>query len=275
MTEKASMRPHFRRPPIFEQAISVNFERLRDYSIVDPGLFFKEIADQFPVAETGPRFQASIELFEGRPAHGTLTVTPDLQLPRAIFRNLDSGELVQIQDDSFVFNWVRPVDGAPYPRFERTSSRFWEYYEKWSAFVQHLHGANLELRQCEMTNVNIIPVKDFGDDFEHMCHVFKIDPFAWNVRGLIAETYIRRRVHRMVDDNGEPIGRLHSVITPAFNDTGEKIFQFDLTARSAPDISNEEEARLFFERAHVMINSAFLASVTDEMRVFWGEENGQ
>lgn len=275
MTATSPTRPHFRRPPIFEQAISLNFERVRDYAIVDPGLFFTEISGDFPVAETGPRFQVSTETFEGQPVYGTLAVAPDFQLPRAIFRNLESGELVQVQDDSLVFNWVRPNEEALYPRFERTSSRLWEMYGRWAAFLKRRHGVNLALRQCEMTNVNIIPVNDFGDDFDHMCRAFKVDPFAWNVEGLVPETYIRRRVHRMIDESGKSIGRLHSVITPVYDDAGDKKFQFELTARSAPAISDEGAARAFLERAHSMINSAFLASVTDQMRAFWGEEDGQ
>jgi uncharacterized protein (TIGR04255 family) len=275
MTTPAPKRPHFRHPPIFEQAISLNFERIRDFGIADPGLFYNVIREQFPVVETGPRMQFSTELFEGQASSSTITVTPGMQLPRAIFRNISSGELIQFQDDSFVFNWVRPRPEAEYPRFEITSARLWELFGLWSDFMRDQHETRIRLRQCELTNVNVIPVSDFGDDFDDMNRAFKVDPFEWNVEGLVAETYIRKRVHRMVAADGRPIGRLHSVITPVFGDTGEKTFHFELTARSAPNITTEEEARLFFDCAHSTINGAFLASVTDNMRALWGEEDGQ
>lgn len=272
MTLHAIKRPHFQRPPIFEQAISLNFERVRDFGIADPGLFYAVVNDQFPTVETGPRMQLSTELFEGQTSASTISVSPGMQLPRAIYGNPSNGELIQIQDDSFVFNWVRPTPESQYPRFERTSARLWELFGLWSGFIRDRHGARVRLRQCELTNVNVIPVRDFGTDFNDMNRAFKVDPFEWNVEGLIAETYIRRRVHRMVDGAGRPIGRLHSVITPVFGESGEKTFHFELTARSAPEIATEEEARLFFDCAHSTINGAFLASVTDKMRAFWGEE---
>jgi uncharacterized protein (TIGR04255 family) len=275
MTKTAHKRPHFRRPPIVEQAITLNFERIRDFDIVDPGLFYNEVREQFPVAETGARFQMSVELFEGRETHSSLSVTPGLVLPRAIFRNLDSGELIQVQDDCFVFNWVRPSTDAQYPRFERTSSRLWELFDRWVAFIRSRHGSDVILRQCEMTNVNVIPVSDFGRDFDDMGRAFIVDPFAWTVEGLVAETYVRRRVHRIVDERGEPLGRLHSVITPAFSEANEKTFHLELTARSAPGISTYDDAKAFIDRAHTMINGAFLASITPEMRALWGEEDGE
>jgi hypothetical protein len=104
-----------------------------------------------------------------------------------------------------------------------------------------------------------------------MYHAFIVDPFDWQVPGLVAETYVRQRVHRIVDDQGEPLGRLHSTISPVYGPDGEKAFQFELTARSTPTVKSVEAATEFFERAHMMINGAFIASVTKKIRNVWGE----
>lgn len=275
MTEIALKRPHFRNPPIFEQAIALTYERIRDYGMVDPGLFWALVRDRFPQSETAPRLPTAVELFDGQDQQLTLTAVPSLQLPRTVFKDPVHGELLQLQDDKFVFNWVRPSEDAQYPRFELTSARLWEFYEVWSEFIRGLHGEAPQLRQCELTNVNIIPVNSFGHDFNDMNRAFVVDPFDWNVPGLVAETYIRQRVHLMVDDDSQPLGRLHSSISPVFGSDGEKAFQFELTARSAPTIKSLEDARNFFDRAHMMINGAFVASVTKQMRDFWGERDGE
>jgi hypothetical protein len=94
------------------------------------------------------------------------------------------------------------------------------------------------------------------------------------VEGLQAETYVRNRQHAILDNAGEPMGRLHSVITPVVDQSGRKHFQFQLTARSSPTIHEVGDARAFFERAHEMINGAFVNSVTPEMLKQWEQYDG-
>lgn len=266
-------RPHFRNPPIMEQAISLVFERLIDFDNVDFGLFWSTVRDSFPQAETTFRATHPVESFEGRSASGSVVLSPNL-LARSLFRNPTSGELLQLQDDFFGFSWVKLSEEAHYPRFERTSERFWEFYEFFLRYLIGRYDVVPTLRQCEFVNVNIIPVSSFGSDYGDMARAFRIDPFDWHVEGLQAETYIRNRQHAILGVTGEPIGRLHSVITPVIDQSGDKHFQFQLTARSSPAIHETGEARSFFERAHEMINGAFVSSVTPEMLKQWEQYDG-
>ena len=272
MTAPPPERPHFERPPILEQAISLSFERIKSFDLVDFGLFWDRIKDQFPNCETGARFNAPIEGFEEISSPITFSLMGPVELPRSLLRN-DDGELVQVQDDSFGFNWIKPSSDSAYPRFERTSARLWELFNLFASFLEERGHSRPIFRQCELTNVNLIPIKDFGTDFGDMANAFVVDPFAWKVEGLLAETYVRRRQHKIVNTDGRPVGRLHSVISPVFRD-GEKAFQFELTARSPPTIRTKEDAVAFFDRAHSMINKAFWVSVSRRMREFWGEYDG-
>lgn len=266
-------RPHFRKPPIMEQAISLVFERLIDFDNVDFGLFWSIIRETFPQAGTTIRATHPVEHFEGRSASGSVVLSPNL-LARSLFRNPSSGELLQLQDDFFGFSWVKVSDEAHYPRFEKTSDRFWQFYEVFLQYLAERYDVAPTLRQCELVNVNIIPVSSFGSDYGDMARAFKIDPFDWHVEGLRAETYIRNRQHAILDVAGEPIGRLHCVISPVIDQSGEKHFQFQLTARSSPTIHETGEAHAFFERAHEIINGAFVSSVTPEMLKQWEQYDG-
>jgi len=266
-------RPHFRKPPIIEQAISLVFERLIDFDNVDFGLFWSAVRGSFPQAETTLRANHPVETFEGRPATANIVLSPNL-LARSLFRNAATGELLQLQDNFFGFSWVKLDEGAQYPRFDRTSARFWEFYDKFLSYLRERYDVAPTLRQCELANVNIIPVSSFGSDYADMGRAFKVDPFDWHVEGLQAETYVRTRQHALLDSAGQPIGRLHSVITPVVDKTGEKHFQFQLTARSSPTIHNSDDARAFFERAHEMINNAFVSSVTPKMLEQWEPYDG-
>jgi uncharacterized protein (TIGR04255 family) len=266
-------RPHFRKPPIMEQVISLVFERLIDFDNVDFGLFWSTVKDSFPEAETTIRATHPVENFDGRSASASIVLSPNL-LARSLFRNAASGELLQLQDDFFGFSWVKLNDEDEYPRFERTSARFWEYYGSFLDYLSARYDVTPTLRQCELVNVNIIPVSSFGSDYGDMASAFKIDPFDWQVEGLRAETYIRNRQHAILDSQNKPIGRLHSVITPVIDQSGEKHFQFQLTARSSPTIHDVNDARAFFERAHEMINSAFVSSVMPKMLEQWEPYDG-
>jgi uncharacterized protein (TIGR04255 family) len=273
MTVTAHRRPHFRHPPIHEQAISLSFSRIREFGIVDPGLFWAEVMDDFPVAETGPRFVAPVEMFEDRTPLVEWEVVPQIQLPKALFKN-GRGEIIQLQDDSFTYNWIRDESGLEYPRYEVTSARLWELYEKFERFIARRYGQMTPLKQCELTNVNIIAVAQFGKNFSDIANGFRVDPFAWDVPGLVAETYVRQRQHRIVDADGNSVGRLHSVISPFVDPEGQQFFRFELTARSAPGIGGADHVREFFALAHNMINGAFLESVTPAMRQTWEEYDG-
>ncbi len=276
MNTSPLQRPHFKRPPIFEQAIALVFEPLREFSIVDPGLFWPQVREEFPLSETAPRLPTSVELFDEPEAQMQFSAHPAVQLPRTVLKSSSESELIQLQDNRFVFNWVRASEDAEYPRFEKTIERLWVLYSKWAKFCEERYGVAPRLRQCELTNVNVIPVADFGSSFADMHLAFAVDPFDWRVPGLVAETYVRQRVHRMVDEESQPLGRLHSVISPVYGPKNEQAFHFELTARSAPEINSLEQARVFFDHAHIMINAAFMASVTKHMRDVWGEmENGE
>lgn len=275
MTDIALKRPHFTDPPIHEQVLSLSFERLRGFDALDPGLFWKALEKDFPAVETRPRMSSPTELFEDSEGEIRFEVSSAIQLPRTIFKNEERGELIQLQDDIFTFNWIHSGANIEYPRFENTSERLWHFFEIFKEYLNARHGFEPVLRQCEMTNINLVPVASFGRDFGDIAEAFNVDPLDWHVPGLVAETYVRRRQHRMIDGEGKPIGRLHSVISPATDGEGREVFQFELTARSAPKIREEREAKEFFDRAHEMINGAFMASVTPKMRKYWGESNGQ
>lgn len=275
MIGTATSRPDFRRPPILEQAITVTFERIADFDVVDFGLFWSMIRDQFPHTDTMPRTQVLVEMFDNQPAAFNMRLMHPVELPRSMFRN-ESGELVQLQDDRFGFNWIKSDDNSPYPRYDATKARFMELYEHFAAYVGGRYQAELSLQQCEITNVNIVPVSDFGGDFADMHHAFNVDTFDLGIEGVVPETYHRQRQYRIDDPNGAPVGRLHLTINPVFrNDDQDKAFKFEITARSAPTITNITDAMAFFDRAHEVINAAFMATVTSKMCEIWEQTDGK
>jgi len=268
-------RPNFLRPPLREQAISIVFEPIEKFRIVDFGLFWSEVAQEFPEVSTDEPIESPAEQFDeprsGEMSFQLLTSPP---MPRAMFRNPANGELIQLQVNRFGFNWAK-VGDQPYPRSEPLMAKFKDLFGKFVAYAERQGLGDLALKQCELTNLNVIPVADFGTTYSDLPKAIRIDGLDLGLPFLESEVFERSRQHRILSDSGEPIGRLHMVVAPVVSTVdGSKAIRYELTARSAPNIRSIEDADGFFAIARNAINGAFTASVTNAMKEKWGEHRG-
>lgn len=273
MSLETPIRLEFERPPLIEQAISIAFEPLQNFKIVDYGLFWAEIAENFPAVSSDIPLDNPTENFEEvRSQNLSFSLMAAPPMPRAMFKN-GAGELVQVQWDRFGFNWAKEGD-ADYPHSEAVMSRFLQLFETFSRFIEKRRIGELKIKQCELTNLNVIPVVEFGDDYGDMAKALKVDRLDLGIPYLKAETYIRNRQHRIVGEGGRAIGRLHTAISPVISTVDSShAFRLEFTARSAPIIRSLDEACWFFGVARNAINGAFDALITDEMKQRWGEKS--
>lgn len=268
------IRPDFDRPPLQEQAISVVFQPLDKFRIVDYGLFWAELAEQFPEVLTDAPLEAPVEHFDNfRPLEMSFQLLAVPPIPRAMFRNPENGELIQIQNNRFGFNWAK-VGDQPYPRSEPLMARFMMLFEQFSNYARRKELGEIALKQCELTNLNVIPVSDFGTSFSDVPNALRIDALDLGLNNLQSEIFERTRQHKILNQSGQPIGRLHTVLAPVVSkvDNSQGI-RYELTARSAPNIRTIADAEIFFGIARDAINGAFMASVTDAMKRRWGEKH--
>jgi uncharacterized protein (TIGR04255 family) len=266
-------RPDFATPPIVEQAITVNFDPIPSCSLVHFGQFFGDVSAEFPEHSHDIRLDAPIEnaALESSPEIGIRLVQMGSHLPRLLLRN--ATELIQLQNDRFSFNWCRSPIGSEYPRWETTFSRFKDTLERFERFLNVANLTPLALRQCEVTNVNIVPVSTFGNSFDDIKKAFVVDPLDFHVPCLVPETYVRARQHRIINSEGGMRGRLHTLLQPAYSASdGSAAFKLDFTARSLPNLTTKAEVTEFFSIARDSINAAFMATTTPEMHKIWGEK---
>jgi uncharacterized protein (TIGR04255 family) len=274
ITPETPIRPEYEMPPLVEQAISIAFEPLIGFTIVDFGLFWREIAEAFPDVTTEQPLDNSLESFgEVQPSRFSFSLVEAPPMPRAMFRN-GAGELIQMQVDRFGFNWAKE-GGRDYPRSEAVMSRFRQLFAGFQNFVTRRGIGPITFTQCELTNLNVVPVSQFGSGYEDIDKAFVVDPLDLGLPFLKAETYIRRRQHRIVDSEGKPLGRLHTVISPVVSQgDNSKAYRLELTARSAPVVRSLDDAAAFFAIARNAINGAFQAITTRELKAKWREKHG-
>jgi uncharacterized protein (TIGR04255 family) len=270
-----AIRPKFDRPPVVEQAITVVFDELAGFGVGDFGLFWSLIREAFPVCEHAPPVETTLEQLPARPVAQDVRILLEhaLPLPRCLYRHASDGEVIQVQKDRFTFNWARAGE-TPYPHSERTVARFVEMFERFSAFVVERGMGPVNLTQCEVTNVNIVPVADFGRSFADAPAAFLVPALRPEGEVLQPETYMQT-VQHLILNQGRPVGRLHVSLQPVISSADQSLaYKLELTARSGRGPGDLTEALEFFDLARSGINSAFLASTTPLMREKWGLQNG-
>lgn len=266
------VQPTFARPPVVEQAITLMFDPIESFSIGDIGLFWQRIYAEFPECIAQERLGQALEML-GQPLPFRLELTQGVETPRALFRNSQKGELAQVQSDRFSFNWMQ-VEGAEYPRHDATMARFWGLFEKFCAHLVERGLAPPKLIQCELINVNIVPLVEFGGTFERALSAFKVSiPTISSVDNLPSEGARFNTHHLFLDDQGAPIGRIHTDLHSVQNlSSQQEAIRFDITARGALSPLDASRAKEFFGVARSAINATFLAYTSDDARRHWGEQ---
>ena len=270
------VRQKFKNPPLIERAISVVFEPLAGLAIGDFGLFWAEILSEFPVSEAMQPVPTEIESFDGfRPKQAGFQILSAESLPRAAFRNPSNGELVQLQSDRFGFNWIKTSDDHKYPHSEATMERFCDLFQKFSKYIERRQLGPINIIQCELNNVNIVPVSDVGESFADMATVLRLAPLEYEYSNIRLENQLVGSKHIMLDDAGKAVGRVHTLGQPSLRvPNNEEAYRLDIMARGAPIGSGLEGVRHFFDAAASAVNAVFLASTTNAGRRFWGESGG-
>lgn len=270
------VRPKFTNPPLIERAISAVIQPLTDFALGDFGLFWGTIRNQFPSSEVMESVDPFIETYDRFQSTqiGAEFVSTNA-LPRAAFRNQATGELVQLQNNRIGFNWIKTSDDHKYPHSEATLDRFFTLLHSFDEYVRSNSLGKVQIVQCELTNVNVIPVSDVGESFADMSTVLKLASLESDCATIRLENQLIGSRHLILDDGGEPIGRVHTLGQPTLRvPDNEEAYRLDISARGAPLQPTFEGAREFFDAAASAVNAVFLASITGAGRRFWGETHG-
>lgn len=272
----APIRPKFRNPPLVERAITVCFKNLDGFSIGDYGLFWSRIRDDFTESQTAPRVDHVLETPErAAPLGHRVEEASNSLLPRAFFRNIEKGELIQVQPDRFSFNWLKATPNHSYPHSDMLFKRFFTLLAEFAEVVDVRGIGPIIYDQCEITNVNVISLADVGTEFTDIATLIKSAdlgdmPSCIKLEGqLVGATYL------LLGRDGDPCGRVYSLGQPSWNNkSDEPAFRLDITARGAPRSNDLEGVKIFFECAADAVNAAFLTAITTGGRKFWGEIDG-
>ena len=273
--------PHFAKAPLFEVAISVQFEPLQRLVVPEIGLLWQHYGPKYPHVEQHPQVEPAIERLGVRQSVSRMPkfeLVAEAPLPRIWFLSDDKKELLQIQQDRFIRNWRKLSSSDEYPRYEdHIRPEFMADFQDFQAFLVANEIGRVIPNQCEVTYVNYI---DPGNGFAthaHIGRVFSIwqqDFSETSIYEIENATFSVRYLIR--SESGEFIGRLHASAQPVYRGNDDQVaFQLRFVARGKPFSSDLDGIIKFVDEGRERIVRLFADITTPEMHEVWERKDGK
>lgn len=270
--------PEWETPPLDEVAVAVQFQESGLRSVHVGKLQELFAAFGLPtVEEQNGLIDQKFELFGKSPLQFEPVVIPleRLPLPRTWFISADRHQLVQVQQDRFVFNWRKIEGSGEYPRFDVIYRKF---FPLWTAFAEFLADAGLgtpKTNQYELSYFNNITMAAAESYAAAFSRVFDLgdQPASPIVMGSAVTkpenmkfdmTWLVTRA-----DDSSPLGRLHVDASPAALRAGATpIVRLALTMRGPASA----DMGTFFSTGRESIVRVFDAITSDDCHREWGRK---
>jgi len=272
--------PDFRKPPLSEVALSVQFKPLERFGSAYIGLLWARYRQEFPVAEEQSPLEPQFERFGMREKGRRPFKFEMFDRPpplRCWFLKEDGSQLIQVQRDRFIHNWRKRGIDNDYPRYEVIRERFQHELDEFASFVNDESLGTLEFNQCEVTYVNEIEPNDVWCDHSQVDRILTVCENDTSGGELPESENTNLKLRFLLkNDAGEPVGRLHVNVEPRFrHDSGQPIYFMTLTARGAPTTGDIDGAMKFLDHGRETVVRSFASLTTSEMHTVWEGPNDE
>ena len=265
-------RPEYEAPPVVEVVLSLQFKKLPGLQVPQLGGLWQRFRREFPVTEDKPPIQRIKESFEPpKPAAIQWEIDTEPVPPRCWFKSRDGSEMIQVQQDRFIFNWQRTEEGGDYPRYSHVRERFEQNFAVFLSYAKNLRIGPIEIDQCEVTYVNHLFA---GQGWKRHGQIDRIFAF-WSGRhsdrflGEPEDVKAQWR-YQILGDDGAPCGRLNASVEPRTKPGDERpLLRFVLTARGAPIGEGPEGALRFFDLGREYVVRGFTSMTSKRMHKIW------
>ena len=256
----------FDKPPVSEVVCGIGFAEPRGFSTPHMGLFWRTVLEEFPVAEVKDVITPPGETHAIRVSN----VPPP---PRFFLRSEDRSELIQVQENRFLYNWLKTDDDKPYPRYKKVITRFHEFRKRFERFLADYGFGEIAHRELRLEYVNHIPE---GEGWEHPADINRIFPgFKYRRR---ERRYLKppmdfdiRSRHPVAYENSRLDVSIRTGCKRAGENSEQRIFIFQLTVVGDVSDPAEEEMQAWFDMAREAINLSFLDLTSSNAQAkIWG-----
>jgi uncharacterized protein (TIGR04255 family) len=273
--------PDFKRPPVSEVVLSVQFRALEAFGNAHAGLLWHKFRREYPDHSEQSPLQPVFETFgsaQRSAANRGLQIETLLSPPmsRFWFLEADGRELIQVQQDRFIHNWRKRGDEQLYPRYETIRERFGQEIRTFERFVQEEMLGDLKPNQCEVTYINVI---EFADETEPFRALQRVTPLWAGQLSEHSELEFDSNTigcRCILRESDRPIGRIHARFVPAHRALDERpVVRLEITARARPTEESLPSAFSLLDRERQEIVRFFAAVTTPEMHQLWERTDGR
>ena len=276
MLERPPDLPEFKRPPVTEVVLGVQFKTEKPLRVPHIGLFWRTIREDFPECIEHPPVGSQIEqlssdMFSAPPGPPEMSIQIGMGAfpsPRCWFVDPPGNKVIQLQSDRFLHNWRKITDEEEYPRYETIRD---EFIDRWRKFVSFLNDEKLGapiVTQAEVTYVNHIPKDSCWAEADDMPNVFSCLKLVDETDLFGPMETMEFNIRRRLPDNR---GRLYVNAAPAFTTKDKSvILRMVLTTRGPVADSSDEAILDWMGMGRNAIVNSFAALTAPEAHKFWG-----
>lgn len=250
----------FDNPPVVEVVCGVLFSTPQPIKTATLGIFWQTVRDAFPRLEEAHPLPPVIEPPKiGFAQHQVeLAFMPPAR--RTWLSNADGTNLLQIQQDRFLFNWKRAATSTGYPSYAVVIDQFEKHLAQFIEFLKSQGIGEPTYRQYELSYTNLITPENGLSTV--------------GISGVLVDHVRQESATRFLPEpqtfnwvTSYPLpnesGRLHVTAQTAFvPPSPDLILRLDLIARGIPAKPLETSMRSWFDTAHEWITHGFADSTS-------------
>lgn len=275
---KGKAMPSFRRPPVIETVLGVQFEPLRKMTNAHLGAFWKTLGPEWMKVRDVPSLEPELEFFGDEQTWGQfggrLKLTSD-PASRIQVRNDTEDRMIQVQNGRLHYNWLGTA-GREYPRYTHVRPEFDKIVKSFRDFLSQEDLGQMRPNQWEVTYVNHLPKGSVWETPGDWASLFSSLPAPQASVGAAALESFGGQWHYRI---GAKSGRLHVAIKHGRRTVPDEreILILTLTARGPidPDLGEGETLESGIELGRETIVRMFAELTSDAAHKYWGAENGK
>ncbi len=269
-----SSSPTFRKPPVVEMMLGLQFDTLPGFTNSHLGLYWSKLDTKvWPTVEDAPTFPQQFEKFgDDRQWSEAGTINIGLsQKPssRARFTNHSRDRMIQLQNGRFWYQWIGA--STEYPRYETIRVEMADIFGGFIGFVKELGLGDVHLNQWEIGYTNHLPCGTVWHDPKDWTKVFNSNAM---LPAFVGTSQLENFGGHWMYSIADNLGRLHVDLRSARDKPdGTDILALQLVSRGPVGDSDDglRDGLAGLDLGHNTIVNGFRDLTSKEAREYWGE----
>lgn len=260
----------FRQPPVTEVVFVVSFTMPQPLKMAHFGLFWERIRMEFPRVEDNPPLPGIVPSPMDAPPMQQVELSFLPPLRRVWFLDREGRDVIQIQDDRFIFNWKRNPSDTGYPGFVEVNRRFEQHL---GAFIRFLSEEGLGTPTYTFLELIYVNHVDASNGLGQLpATAILVDHKRDTSRErFLPEPVGLNWITQYALPGGRSVLHVHAQTVPRAGTS--PMMRVDVAARGTAATATEQSRLEWFQTAHEWATRGFadavVATLQDEV---WGRE---